>query len=87
VNLKVGDGYGGWPEKAPFDAILLTAAPPERIPQPLLDQLKIGGILVAPVGRDYQELVKVTRTPSGFERVVVASVQFVRMTGKAEADR
>lgn len=87
VNVKIGDGYAGWPEKAPFDASLLTAAPPERIPQPLLDQLKVGGILVAPVGREYQELVQITRTPSGFERVVVAPVRFVRMTGKAEADR
>jgi protein-L-isoaspartate(D-aspartate) O-methyltransferase len=87
VNVKVGDGYAGWPEKAPFDAILLTAAPPARIPQPLLDQLKVGGVLVAPVGLEYQELVKVTRTPTGFERAVVVPVQFVPMTGKAQADR
>src|SRR5258708_21517808 len=43
VHVKVGDGYAGWPDRAPFDAILLTAAPPSRIPQPLLDQLKVGG--------------------------------------------
>ena len=52
VHVKIGDGYEGWPDKAPFDAIVLTAAPPDRIPQPLLDQLKVGGRLVAPVGRD-----------------------------------
>jgi protein-L-isoaspartate(D-aspartate) O-methyltransferase len=87
VNVKVGDGYAGWPEKAPFDAILLTAAPPKRIPQPLLDQLRVGGVLVAPVGRVEQDLVTIVRTPTGFERAVVAPVRFVPMTGKAEADR
>ena len=84
VHVKIADGYEGWPDKAPFDAIVLTAAPPERIPQPLLDQLKVGGRLVAPVGRDDQDLVRITRTDRGFDREVIAPVRFVPMTGKAQ---
>jgi protein-L-isoaspartate(D-aspartate) O-methyltransferase len=84
VHTKIGDGYEGWPERAPFDAILLTAAPPDRIPQPLLDQLKIGGRLVAPVGREDQDLVRITRTETGFKRETIAPVRFVPMTGKAQ---
>jgi protein-L-isoaspartate(D-aspartate) O-methyltransferase len=87
VHVKVGDGYEGWPEKAPFDAILLTAAPPERVPQPLLEQLKPGGRLVAPVGRDVQDLVRITRTTKGFDREAIAPVRFVPMTGKAQQGR
>jgi protein-L-isoaspartate(D-aspartate) O-methyltransferase len=84
VRARIGDGYEGWPERAPFDAILLTAAPPERVPEPLLDQLKIGGVLVAPVGRNQQDLVRITRTKQGFDREVITAVQFVPMTGKAQ---
>jgi len=87
VRVRVGDGYAGWPERAPYDAIILTAAPPERIPQPLLDQLKPGGRLIAPVGRQDQELVRMTRTSKGFEREVIAPVRFVPMTGKAQQER
>src|SRR5262249_49824978 len=87
VRVKVGDGYEGQPDRAPFDAILLTAAPPDRIPKPLLDQLRIGGRLVAPVGREEQELVRMTRTETGYAREVVAPVRFVPMTGKAEGRR
>ncbi|HEY8430568.1 MAG TPA: protein-L-isoaspartate(D-aspartate) O-methyltransferase, partial [Sandaracinaceae bacterium] len=65
VRARIGDGYRGWPEHAPFDAILLTAAPPE-IPRPLLDQLAVGGRLVAPVGTGDQELVVVRRTEQGY---------------------
>ena len=86
VHTRIGDGYEGWPECAPFDAIVLTAAPPERIPQPLLDQLKIGGRLVAPVGRGEQDLVRITRTEKGFSREVITSVMFVPMTGKAQRE-
>src|SRR5271156_4932412 len=50
IRTRIGDGYGGWPDRAPFDAILLTAAPPDDVPKPLLEQLKVGGRLVAPVG-------------------------------------
>jgi len=87
VRVRIGDGYEGWPERAPYDAILLTAAPPKEIPRPLLDQLKPGGRLVAPVGRDDQRLVRITRTATGFEREVIAAVRFVPMTGKAQKNR
>jgi len=84
VQVRIGDGYAGWPERAPYDAILLTAAPPSEVPRPLLDQLKPGGRLVAPVGRDDQRLVRITKTPTGFKREVLAGVRFVPMTGKAQ---
>ena len=83
VRVRVGDGYAGWPERAPYDAVLLTAAPP-RIPQPLLDQLRVGGRLVAPVGRGVQDLVVITKTERGLEREVIEAVRFVPMTGKAQ---
>jgi protein-L-isoaspartate(D-aspartate) O-methyltransferase len=87
IRVRIGDGYGGWPERAPYDAILLTAAPPSDVPKPLLDQLKVGGRLVAPVGRDVQDLVRITRTETGYKREVLAPVRFVPMTGKAQDDR
>jgi protein-L-isoaspartate(D-aspartate) O-methyltransferase len=83
VTVRAGDGYRGWPEHAPFDAIVITAAPPE-IPEPLLAQLAEGGRLVAPVGRAEQQLVVVERTPSGLSRRTVAPVRFVPMTGEAQ---
>lgn len=83
VFVKVGDGYRGWPEAGPFDAILLTAAPPE-IPQPLLDQLALDGILVAPVGESYQRLQVITRTAEGWKTEIGAPVRFVPMTGEAQ---
>jgi protein-L-isoaspartate(D-aspartate) O-methyltransferase len=87
VHSKVGDGYEGWPDRAPYDAIILTAAPPKDVPRPLLDQLKTGGRLVAPVGKDSQHLVRITRTPTGYKREVLAGVRFVPMTGKAQNER
>jgi protein-L-isoaspartate(D-aspartate) O-methyltransferase len=87
VRVRIGDGYAGWPERAPYDAVILTAAPPKDIPRPLLDQLKPGGRLVAPVGRDDQQLVLITRTATGFTKEVIAAVRFVPMTGKAQDDR
>jgi protein-L-isoaspartate(D-aspartate) O-methyltransferase len=81
VTVRHGDGYAGWPEKAPFDAIIVTAAPP-RIPEPLKEQLAVGGRLVLPVGGAYQELVVVTRTETGFDQRSVIPVVFVPMTGK-----
>lgn len=86
VSVKAGDGYRGWPEHAPFDAIMLTAAP-EHVPQPLLDQLKPGGRLVLPVGGGLQHLVRMTRTPDGFESDTLAAVRFVPMTGEAQKKR
>ena len=83
VHTRIGDGFDGWPEKAPFDGIVVTAAPPQ-IPQPLLDQLAPGGHLVIPVGEQSQNLVVVTRTAEGFERRTVTPVRFVPMTGKAQ---
>jgi protein-L-isoaspartate(D-aspartate) O-methyltransferase len=83
LHTRVGDGFDGWPEAAPFDAILVTAAP-DRIPQPLLDQLAVGGRLVIPVGAAAQELVLVVRSEDGYERRSVTPVRFVPMTGKAE---
>jgi protein-L-isoaspartate(D-aspartate) O-methyltransferase len=86
VTVRAGDGYRGWPEHAPFDAILVTAAPPE-IPQPLLDQLAVGGRLVAPVGEASQELVVVERTAGGLSRRTIIPVRFVPMTGEAQRAR
>ncbi len=83
VHVRIGDGYDGWPEAAPFDAILVTAAP-ERIPKPLLDQLRTGGRLVAPLGAGVQDLVVATKTEHGIVRETVTAVRFVPMTGKAQ---
>ena len=83
VEVRIGDGYQGWPEAAPFDAILVTAAP-DHIPQPLLDQLKVGGRLVIPVGDFYQELEVITKKEAGVYREKMIPVRFVPMTGEAE---
>ena len=77
VTSKFGDGAKGWPEGAPFDRVILTCAPPE-IPATLLNQLKTGGIMVAPEGRDReQSLVVIRRTEEGFERRELLPVSFV----------
>jgi protein-L-isoaspartate(D-aspartate) O-methyltransferase len=86
VHVRAGDGYRGWPEQAPFDAIILTAAPPE-IPQPLIDQLAAGGILAAPIGDVEQELRVYERTADGLEQRAVIPVRFVPMTGEAQERR
>ena len=83
VSIRIGDGYQGWPEKAPFDAIILTAAP-NHIPQPLKDQLKIGGRLILPIDGDPQSLELHQRTAEGFTKKHLLSVSFVPMTGQAE---
>jgi protein-L-isoaspartate(D-aspartate) O-methyltransferase len=83
VEVRHGDGYVGWPERAPFDAVIVTAAPP-KIPKPLKQQLKVGGRLVIPVGKHYQSLIRVTRTKDGFREESVIPVRFVPMTGKAQ---
>ncbi len=86
VHLRIGDGYAGWPDAAPFDAVVVTAAPPS-VPQPLLDQLAVGGHLVIPVGSYYQELLVITRTDHGYQRRTVFPVRFVPMTGEAQQQR
>ncbi len=83
VEVRIGDGYQGWPEAAPFDGIIVTAAP-ERIPQPLVDQLRLGGKMVIPVGRFLQELLVITRTADGIQTREVAGVRFVPMIGEVE---
>ena len=81
VVVITGDGYRGLPEQAPFDGIIVTAAP-EKIPQPLIDQLAVGGHLVIPVGAMFQELVVLERTSEGVQTRRVFPVQFVPMTGE-----
>jgi protein-L-isoaspartate(D-aspartate) O-methyltransferase len=80
VHLRSGDGFRGWPEKAPFDAIVISCAA-ENIPEPLWEQLADGGRLVYPKGRpdDVQELVLVTKTPAGPQEERLAPVRFVPM--------
>jgi protein-L-isoaspartate(D-aspartate) O-methyltransferase len=83
VVVKCGDGYQGWAEHAPFDGIIVTAAP-EQVPQPLVDQLKVGGRLVIPVGASYQNLVLIIKTEKGVKSKTVIPVRFVPMTGEAQ---
>jgi protein-L-isoaspartate(D-aspartate) O-methyltransferase len=82
VKVKYGDGYQGWKEFAPFDAILLTAATP-KIPQPLIDQLKEGGRMVLPLeGMLFQNLIRITKVKGKLEREKITGVRFVPMTGE-----
>jgi protein-L-isoaspartate(D-aspartate) O-methyltransferase len=83
VQVRAGDGYRGWPDAAPFDAIIVTAAP-DHIPQPLVDQLREGGRMVLPLGLWDQELVRLRRTREGILRESLLPVRFVPMTGEAE---
>ena len=86
VHLRIGDGYAGWPEAAPFDAIVVTAAP-DHVPQPLLDQLADGGRMILPVGGFQQELLLIQRHGQQFSRKSVLPVRFVPMTGRAQEER
>lgn len=81
VRVRAGNGYLGWPEQAPFDRVMVTAAPDE-IPPALVAQLKIGGLMAVPVGTVMQELRIVRRTTSGLETLETLPVRFVPMTGK-----
>lgn len=84
VRTRSGDGYLGWPEGAPFDAIIITAAPPE-IPEPLIRQLAPGGRMIVPVGVEYQELVLIHRDEKGgIRKERLIPVRFVPMTGKIQ---
>jgi protein-L-isoaspartate(D-aspartate) O-methyltransferase len=82
VDVSSGDGYRGIPKEAPFDGILVTAAPDE-IPQPLIEQLAVGGRMVIPVGDYYQQLTVVEKTETGISKRSVFPVRFVPMTGEA----
>jgi len=81
ITVKAGDGYLGWPEAAPFDAIIITCAP-DHIPNPLLEQLKEGGRMVLPVGTYSQELQKLIKRSGKIETIHVTPVIFVPMTGE-----
>jgi protein-L-isoaspartate(D-aspartate) O-methyltransferase len=86
VHLRIGDGYAGWPEEAPFDAIVLTAAP-ESLPEPLWQQLAPGGRLVVPLGPvdGVQQLQVLEKGPEGQRRTrTIMGVRFVPMTGAAQ---
>ncbi len=83
VHVRCGDGYAGWPEEAPFDVIVVAAAP-ARVPEPLVEQLAPGGRLVIPVGNVHQELVVIEKLQDGSLRQFTAGgVRFVPMTGEA----
>ncbi len=83
VHVKVGDGYKGWPEQAPFDAIIVTCAP-NRVPQPLTEQLKEGGRMVIPVGpAGDQQLYLLKKEDGELEQRAILPVRFVPMAGEA----
>jgi len=83
AHVRCGDGYGGWPEEAPFAGIIVTAAP-ERIPEPLVDQLAEGARMVIPLGAFYQQLMVIKKTEEGVDERSVIPVRFVPMTGEIE---
>lgn len=84
IRYKVGDGYRGWPEKAPFNGIIVTAAP-DHIPQPLIDQLAPDGRLIIPVGDWFQELMLISKDQKGrIHKNKILPVRFVPMTGEAQ---
>jgi protein-L-isoaspartate(D-aspartate) O-methyltransferase len=87
VHCKIGDGYLGWPEHAPFDKIIVTCSP-EKVPKPLEDQLKEGGLMVVPVGERYQQTLYLFRKKDGkLESEALLPTLFVPMTGAAEDTR
>jgi protein-L-isoaspartate(D-aspartate) O-methyltransferase len=78
ISVRCGDGHQGWPEAAPFDAIMVTAAP-EEVPAELIHQLKTGGRMLIPVGAEEQSLCRVTKTPDGIKQEHLYPVRFVPM--------
>jgi protein-L-isoaspartate(D-aspartate) O-methyltransferase len=82
VKVRAGDGYHGWPEAAPFDAIIVTCAP-DQVPQALVQQLRAGGRMIVPVGPQHgaQDLILLRKTPNGMETQAVMPVRFVPMVG------
>jgi protein-L-isoaspartate(D-aspartate) O-methyltransferase len=86
IQIHKGNGYLGWPDKAPFDAILLSAAPP-TIPKVLLEQLRVGGKMVVPVGGlFFQDLLVITKTADGIQKRTVIPVRLSPMKGKAPGE-
>jgi protein-L-isoaspartate(D-aspartate) O-methyltransferase len=85
IHVRSGNGYLGWPEEAPFDRIIVTAAP-DAIPPALIDQLKIDGLMAVPVGVGEQTLQVLRRTPDGLTLLDSLPVRFVPMTGKPKMD-
>lgn len=84
VSSRFGDGYKGWPEKAPFDRIMLTAATP-KIPEPLKEQLKVGGKILAPISNAFQKLVLLEKNSNDtFVEEKLIPVRFVPMTGEIQ---
>ena len=81
IHVRTGNGYLGWPEQAPFDRVMVTAAP-DKIPQPLIEQLRVGGLMAIPVGVGDQELLILRKTEKGMETLRTLPVRFVPMTGK-----
>lgn len=88
VHTRISDGYRGWPEEAPFDAIIVTAACPS-IPEPLIEQLKLGGTIIIPVGQPGREqiLIKGTKTQQGLQTEQLFPVRFVPLTGEGQDKR
>jgi protein-L-isoaspartate(D-aspartate) O-methyltransferase len=87
VHTKIGDGYLGWPEFAPFNKIIVTCSP-EKVPQPLIDQLADGGLMAVPVGERYsQTLYLFTKKGEKLEKEALLPTLFVPMTGKADVER
>ena len=83
IRYKIGDGYDGWEQHAPFDAIIVTAAP-DKVPQPLVSQLKEGGLLSIPLGKDWEQHLKTYKKQNGkLKEIKSLPVRFVPMTGKA----
>jgi protein-L-isoaspartate(D-aspartate) O-methyltransferase len=82
VEIKFSDGTSGWAEESPFDAIIVTAGAPE-IPQPLVDQLSIGGRLIVPVGDPYsQDLLRIIKTEQGMKKEDLGGCRFVKLIGR-----
>ncbi len=85
ITVRFGDGYKGWPEHAPFDAVIVTAAPP-KVPTPLLEQLAVNGKMVIPVGDAFQELQVITRVDTGYQVHKSIPVRFVPMVGEVQVN-
>ena len=82
INVKIGDGYKGWPEHEPYDAIIVTAGAPQ-IPKTLVDQLAVGGRMVIPVGNHYsQDLIKIYKDEQGIHETNLGGCRFVKLLGE-----